>query len=151
MELLNRKQYYKIWASDHSGLCVFCEVEQIVLQEFKYWKWVAAIAPYWKYQTMLYPKRHISTIDEMSDKEWEEFKKIQSSIIEVYRSKNPDIGGDIVVFWRDRLNIIDPILNSTYHKHLHVHFLYDLGFMFDPIADPEAHLWDVDIFKESVQ
>lgn len=47
--LLTREEYEKFLAQLPKGYCPFCDKDkhQIVLEEYKNWIWIAALAPYW--------------------------------------------------------------------------------------------------------
>ena len=157
MKLITREQYYATRkTANKDGLCEFCNKEQIILHETNYWLWIAGLAPYWKYHTMLLPKRHIVEIHEINNKEWGELKSLEKSIIRLYKSseiinqKNNLPLENVLVFFRQRLNLHNPVLNSRNLDHLHIHFTFDLDHFLDPISHSDAHEWDIEIFKNKL-
>ena len=50
------------------GYCPFCDIynKQIVLKETKGWQLIANIAPYWKYHTIIVPRRHIVDLPDIT-------------------------------------------------------------------------------------
>lgn len=130
-------------------------MEQVVLHKGKKWNWVAALAPYWKYHTMLVPNRHISKISEINAIEWKEFLELHDKIIELY--KESDIRFDdstqmqnILVFWRQRYQLYNSVLGTNNVSHLHIHFASDREHFLDPISDDNATSWDIDVFKDKI-
>jgi diadenosine tetraphosphate (Ap4A) HIT family hydrolase len=78
MKILSRQEYYEERKKSTSPECVLCHQKQLVLGETKYWRWIAARAPYWKYHTMIVPKRHFVELYEINDEEWNELKKLMN-------------------------------------------------------------------------
>lgn len=86
MKLLSRDEYYQQRRTKAGqNKCVLCYEPQVVLGETEHWTWVAALAPYWQYHTMILPKRHIKEMNQLSDTEWSEFKNIEKAATNIYK------------------------------------------------------------------
>ncbi len=83
-----RKAYYAFAKKLPKDICLFCEYEsfQVVIREWKHWVLIQDIAPYFHWQSILIPKRHICSLDDFRPGEKREFWKAGSEIIEAYRS-----------------------------------------------------------------
>ena len=66
--MLSREEYEKWYKKIPANECTFCNWQkyQIVLKEFDNWIWIACNAPYWRYHTMILPKRHFVKYSDMS-------------------------------------------------------------------------------------
>ncbi len=155
-KLLTRKTYEKFLADLPKERCPFCDYRkyQIVLREGKNWVWVAALAPYWRYHTMLIPKRHFRYFWDMKEAEIKELTKLTRVIIQFYREKklhrrDKSLIKQYVFFWRLRDNLYDPISKNIRYDHFHIHIAPDKDHSWEPIIDPKAHLWDVNEFRKS--
>ena len=152
MKLMTR-QDYEVWiAAIPDNECVFClpdQYPQIVLKETANWYWIVALAPYWKYHTMIIPKRHYSDIHELPDKELIE-------MIELYKYAHHkllktdlryDDGTPVyqyIYFWRVR----DRTKNKgNIHKpsHFHLHLTPDRDGLLDPAMDLKANQMMIDM------
>jgi len=149
-KLLSRKQYDKFMKTLPVGYCTFCNWKdyQIVLHEGYQWIWIANFAPYWKYHTMLVPKRHFEEFGEMTNSEAVEFKQLLKLAMDRYESKtlygeNGDEIKNYVYFWRRRGNHFDSISGTQRPSHFHVHFVPDKEHLWDPIVSNKAHEWNI--------
>ena len=156
MNLLSRSEYYADRKNLDPAVCVLCNSEQIVLASGKHWDWVAAKAPYWKYHTMLVPKRHITMIGEINPEEWEEFIDLHNKITYIYDNssltmENGEPLQNVLIFWRKRHILFNKTLQANNVDHLHIHFACDREHFLDPISDEHAALWDVNIFRDKIK
>jgi diadenosine tetraphosphate (Ap4A) HIT family hydrolase len=157
MRLISRNEYYKNRQEvSNKENCALCDNKQIVLGSSTSWTWIASSAPYWKYHTMIVPKRHIVEIFEINDKEWSELKQLEKLIVRKYKqikALNPATNTpfeNVLVFFRQRLNLHNPVLNAKNLDHLHLHFTFDKDHFLDPISDNDAHTWDIGVFNNSL-
>lgn len=150
MKLLTREEYDS-WVKTIKT-CTFCEWNkyQVVLKEFKYWVWIASIAPYWKYHTMIIPKRHFEKYSEINHKEAKELVKAinygEDKILNsnLYRTDGSKIE-KVVYFWRYRKNRYDPVSGNMRPSHFHLHLIPDRDHLWDPVVDPNAKDWDINL------
>lgn len=150
IKLMDRKSYDKWVAGMKPGECTFCDWKhnQIVLKEGWRWMWIANIAPYWYWHTMLVPKRHITKMEEINDYEWMELKEMHTYAMNKYRNaKLTRIdGSDVdryVFFWRQRDNPIDPQTGAFKPNHFHIHMAPDKDRLWDSILDKDAYKLDI--------
>ncbi len=149
--LLSREDYDKNFApSIPTNVCSFCEWEkyQIVLKEFSYWLWIANLAPYWWWHTMIIPKRHFVEFDEQSYKENAELLDVLSYVkrkmldAELMRPDGTKVK-KIVHFWRFRADRFDPISKNIRPDHFHIHITPDKDHLWDSTLDSDAFRCDV--------
>jgi diadenosine tetraphosphate (Ap4A) HIT family hydrolase len=155
-KLLSRSEYYARRTELDPKICMLCSGEQVVLQDMNNWTWVAALAPYWKFHTMLVPKRHISRIKELNVDEWHEFLMLQERIVEIYRDSGLKFTDgtkleNVLIFWRHRYQLYNPKLKANNVDHLHVHFACDREHFLDPISDEDASAWEIKTFLGKLQ
>jgi hypothetical protein len=108
VELITRAEY-KVWLSQLGPKeCPFCKWRQYqhLLYEGNYWLWVSCRAPYWKYHTMLIPKRHFRRLDQMTVVETGELIQTYGIALKKLRRSRLEIDGQRVnqflFFWRLR-------------------------------------------------
>lgn len=152
IRLLKRQEWYEIRKNTPEGSCNLCDGQQIVLGESTHWVWVAALAPYWKHHTMLIPRRHITEVSQLTSHEWQDFCEQERKVVNIYKSfVKVDASGqdlnNVLIFWRHRNDMINPILNMNELDHLHIHFTYDRNHFLDPISDQDAASWDTHEFQ----
>lgn len=141
-KLLTRKQYDKYFKKIPDNVCTFCQWEkhQIILKEFEHWLWIANLAPYWRWHTMLIPKRHFVEYHEMTFLEAGELttailyanKRMLDAKLE---REDGTLVEKIVHFWRYRANRFDPQSGTVRPNHFHLHITPDKDHLWDPILD----------------
>lgn len=144
-KLLTRGEYEEWIRGMEPNYCAFCDWQknQLLLVEGRAWLWIASRAPYWRYHTMLIPKRHIVEFNELTVIEMGEFVEMYESAVATLRSAdlhNPD-GSPIkkyIFFWRLRDDPVDHLSGNLRPGHLHVHVTPDRDHLFDPLLDEEA-------------
>ena len=142
-KMLSRKEYEK-WFNAYKGDCMLCDLDkQFILREYKHWLWIVNIAPYWRYHTMVIPRRHILHLSEIRLSEWTEFRIIYEDVIGAYREakfKHAN-GTDIVkylIMIRARDYNLDHSQDIKRPDHLHIHFLPDAIGKLDPLLEEQA-------------
>jgi diadenosine tetraphosphate (Ap4A) HIT family hydrolase len=149
--LLTREEYDKIFIpSIPKNVCTFCHWEkyQIILKEFQHWVWIANLAPYWWWHTMVISKRHFVEFDEQTYKENAELLDVLSHVkrkmldAKLKRADGSDVK-KIIHFWRFRANRFDPISGTVRPDHFHIHIVPDKDHLWDPILDEDAHKCDI--------
>jgi diadenosine tetraphosphate (Ap4A) HIT family hydrolase len=153
-KLMTRKEYDTWYKTIPENACTFCDWQkyQIVLKEFEHWVWIANIAPYWKWHTMIIPKRHFEKYSDMTFMEAGELvsvidygeKKLLSS--NLLRSDGSKVE-KVVYFWRFRFNRFDEKSGTIRPAHFHIHLCPDKDHLWDPIIDEDAHLIDLEKLK----
>lgn len=151
-QLLSRDEYYAKRGDIPADVCVLCSMEQVVIATAKHWDWVAALAPYWKYQTMLVPKRHIAKVSDLSAEEMGEFLELHDQIVASYRDaeitfKDGTKLQNVLIFWRHRYTLYNDAINANNIDHLHIHFACDREHFLDPITEADAASWNPKIFE----
>jgi len=150
-KLLSREEYDKKFIPNiPKDVCTFCEWDkyQLVLKEFDHWVWIANIAPYWRWHTMVIPKRHFVEFDEQSYKENGELLDVLAHVkrkmidAKLQRSDGSEVK-KIVHFWRFRADRYDPISGTVRPDHFHLHITPDKDHLWDPILDADAHTCDI--------
>lgn len=149
-KLLSRKQYDKWLRKLPEGICTFCDFKkyQIILKEFDYWVWIANLAPYWYWHTMIVPKRHFVEFDEMTFRESGELPEVlahtKAKFLQSKVTRNDGVRVEkFVYFWRLRINRFDPISGTTRPNHFHLHLAPDKDHLWDEILDNDAYTCDV--------
>lgn len=153
-KLLSREEYETWLKSMPKDYCAFCDwpKNQIVLREGRNWVWIANIAPYWRYHTMLITKRHIKEMTEMSLSEMGELAEMYNHIINKFRKcqlKRTD-GSEVkkyVFFWRLRDDLYDPVSGNLRPDHFHIHLAPDKDHLWDPVIEKDAHQIDIELLK----
>lgn len=148
-KLLSRGREYNTWKSKlPKGVCTFCEWRkyQIPLKEFDNWVWVANIAPYWHWHTMLVSKRHLVEFGEINIEEMGELVKALKYVQNKYnkahlKDKNGKSIENFVYFWRFRKQLV--IDGEIKCLHFHLHFAPQIEHSWDPTLEKDAHLCDV--------
>lgn len=150
LKLLTRQKYEKFLRNFPKGHCSFCDYKkyQIILREWENWIWVVNIAPYWRYHTLLVPKRHFKEFEEITEKEMGEFKIMLNWAVKKYRDKKlfREDGSPIkkyIFFWRLRDDPLDMVSGNIRPDHFHFHIAPDRDHLWDPIVEHNAYLWDV--------
>jgi len=143
MKLLSRTEYDAWMKTLDPEVCLFCDWRntQIILKEFEHWVWIANLAPYWKWHTLIIPKRHIIEFDEQTYKESAEL----ISVLAHAKKKLLDQTEieKIVFFWRFRKNRVDAVSKTVRPNHFHVHITRDIDHRWDSTIEPDAHLVDI--------
>lgn len=153
-KLLTRPEYDQFMREIPENKCTFCEWAkyQVVLKEFEHWVWICNIAPYWKYHTMIIPKRHFEKYSDMTPAEAGELVKVldygEKKIIDsnLLRSDGTLIE-KVVYFWRFRFNRFDPISGTVRPAHFHIHLCGDKDHLWDRVLDSDATEWDFNCLK----
>ena len=152
--LMTRDQYDRWLKELPPNVCTFCDWKkhQIILREFEYWVWVASIAPYWKYHTMILSKRHFEKFGDMTFKEAGELPGVidygEKRILESkLKREDGTLIEKVVYFWRYRFNRFDSITGTIKPAHFHLHLTPDRDHLWDPVIDLEADKWDIEILK----
>jgi UDPglucose--hexose-1-phosphate uridylyltransferase len=117
-ELKSSKEYL-----DKNGKCLFCEIieaekkdaKRIIYENETFIAFVPYYARY-SYEVNLYPKRHFSKIDEMSEKEIEQFADILRVILCKYDNLYGMVLPNIMMFHNSPVNGLDH--SEYYHFHL---------------------------------
>ncbi|MDP3953266.1 MAG: HIT domain-containing protein [bacterium] len=130
-KLISRKEYEDLVANLPEGYCPFCKVEnQIVLGDSEYWVWIAALSPYWRYHTLLVPRRHMLDISDISADEFKDLKKLYGEIVKhllTLNLKHEDgkTLNQFIFMIRTREKEFQD--DSAYYKpdHLHIHISPD--------------------------
>jgi diadenosine tetraphosphate (Ap4A) HIT family hydrolase len=153
--ILTREQY-DLWIETlPKGWCTFCKydepigvpkVKQKVLKRFDNWVWIANIAPYWYWQTMISPKRHFIEEQDMSVEEMGEKIKASKYVESRYlkaklRDKNDKLIENFVYFWRFRRK--DRVGGESKVGHFHLHFAPQIEHSWDPTLEADAYKCDV--------
>ncbi len=88
LKAMAREKYEEFVKTIPAGMCLFCEYEkyQIIIKEWKYWFWIQPISSYFKYHTMLCPKRHVRYLCKLSEEEKNEFWRADNFINKKYES-----------------------------------------------------------------
>jgi diadenosine tetraphosphate (Ap4A) HIT family hydrolase len=147
-KLLSRNEYDEWIEGIPKGACTFCQWQeyQIPLKEFDNWVWIANIAPYWHWHTMIFPKRHFVRLEEMNLEETGELMKALKYAEDKYRqanlrTKDGQLIKNYVYFWRFRTR--DRVGNERKCAHFHLHFAPQIEHSWDPTLEKDAHLCDV--------
>lgn len=153
-QLMDRKEYDRWLEKLPKGVCTFCEWEkyQILLKEFKHWVWIANIAPYWKYHTMIISKRHFEKYAAMTPSEAEELGRVidygGKKIIDSKLCRDDgSLIEKVVYFWRFRVNNFDMVSGTVRPTHFHVHLVQDRDHLWDPIIKGSACDWEVNCLR----
>ncbi len=146
---MSRVEYDKWYKTQDPAVCGFCHLDrQIVLKEFDHWVWIANFAPYWRYHTMLLPRRHFVKFSDMTFAEAGELPKVvdygEKKMIDAKLLRTDGtLIQKMVYFWRYRFNRFDPISGTVRPDHFHIHLAPDKDHLWDPTLDKKAHLADV--------
>ena len=153
-KLLTRKQYDNWFKEIPENVCTFCDWEkyQIVLKEFEHWVWIANIAPYWKWHTMIISKRHFERYADMTFLEAAELTEVigygEKKMLDAKLVRNDgSLVEKIVYFWRYRFNRFDPISGTIRPAHFHIHLTPDKDHLWDPIIDKDAYKVKIEKLK----
>ncbi|HUB93608.1 MAG TPA: HIT family protein [Verrucomicrobiae bacterium] len=119
--------YGKIWTT--VGKCVFCDLrEKYIIHEENGVVLTVVLYAYIDGNVMIIPRRHIKSVKELTDSEWQTVRKfmyIAKKIVrKVYGHK------DIMYVIRDG----GASINSTVQDHLHVHCI--------PSDGPDLNVWN---------
>ncbi len=80
-KLISRTEYIDFIKTNTNSTCQFCDIKyQILLKEYKAFYWLVSISPYFKYHTILVPKRHFENYGEMNEIEMNELRNIYNDI-----------------------------------------------------------------------
>ncbi len=143
-KLLARKEYEEYVRGLPEGKCPFCDIsKQVLLGESQCWFWVANISPYWKYHTLLIPKRHESSMDNLTKEEFTDFqvfhKKVEAHMLGLGLTHHDGKSVDqFITMTRTRFGGVSG--GSTYYKpdHLHIHLVPDREGVSRFVLDEEA-------------
>jgi len=154
LKMLSREEYEKWYKKIPANECTFCNWQkyQIVLKEFDNWIWIACNAPYWRYHTMILPKRHFVKYSDMSFKEAAELVSIvdygeKKMLDSKLKRKDGTLIEKVIYFWRFRFNRFDPVSNNIRPDHWHLHLTPDRDHIFDPTLEKDACKVDISILK----
>jgi len=154
IKLLSRPDYEKWLKKLQPNECTFCKWKeyQIVLKEFEHWVWIANIAPYWNWHTMILSKRHFEKYGDMTFKEAGELTSVidygEKKILESkLKREDGTLIEKVVYFWRYRFNRFDPISGTVRMAHFHLHLCGDRDHLWDRVVNPEAHKCDISKLK----
>ncbi len=148
LDLLSRGEYEEWLREIPQGECPFCEWKkyQYVLHESRYWLWIACRSPYWKYHTLLIPKRHFTELNQITVVEMGEFIETYTTATNKFRRLNIVIDGlpvdRLLFFWRLRDSLHEEGSNTTRIGHFHVHLTPDRAGLIDPAIEENACDWD---------
>ena len=148
--LMSRPEYDQWIKNLPAGVCTFCEWDkyQIVLKEFEHWLWIANLAPYWWWHTMIIPKRHFVEYEEQTFKEAAEFLDAftyaKRKLLDAGLTRSDGVKVEkIVSFWRFRANRFDPISQTVRPDHFHVSISPDKDHLWDSTLDDDAYKCDI--------
>jgi hypothetical protein len=150
---MTRSQYDKWLKKLDPHVCTFCDPKkQIILKEFEFWYWVANLAPYWKYHTMIVPKRHFEKYSDMTMQEAGELVKVidygEKKIIDARIERDDgSLVKKVVYFWRFRLDRLDKVSGTVRPNHFHLHLAPDKDHLWDSILDDKATENDLELLK----
>ncbi len=144
-KLLTRKEYSEVISKFSKNYCAFCDknFKQIEVRQTKEWNLVFNIAPYWLYHLIIYPKRHIEKMSEISAEDFEQIKFLYDQALGLYKDnkiKHKNTGKLIdqyVLIFRYREST-ENNFKSYKVRHLHIHISPDCEDSFDPILDKDA-------------
>ena len=149
MKLLTRKQYYEYIRNLKVNECLFCNYKkyQIVIAESEYWVWIFSRSPYWKWHTMFIPKRHLFSIDKITQKEFLDLAVLKKNAEKRYRKvvKEWEDGEPLSMFfyfWREREGGYDTTHKVQKQEHLHLHMAPERDGTMEKIVDPNATSFD---------
>ncbi|SMQ72342.1 Diadenosine tetraphosphate (Ap4A) hydrolase [Plantibacter sp. VKM Ac-1784] len=141
-----RAQYDEWLKSLPEELCTFCEWQdyQIVLASTNHWLWILNRSPYWKYHTMLIPRRHVVEMSDLSVVETGELFTIYAIAVDALRNFQSNLPegertGKYIFFWRFRSEVDAEVSDQRKLSHFHLHLAPDRERMFDPLLDKDAH------------
>lgn len=149
--LMTRPEYDEFMKTLSADKCTFCEWEkyQVILKEFENWVWIANLAPYWKYHTMIMPKRHFEKYSDMTFLEAGELVKVidygEKRILDAkFERDDGSLVEKVVYFWRYRFNRFDSISGTVRPSHFHLHLCADKDHRWDSTLDDNAIDWDIE-------
>jgi diadenosine tetraphosphate (Ap4A) HIT family hydrolase len=152
-KLFSRREYNDWLRTLPKEYCAFCDWKshQILLHEGRYWLWIMNLAPYWRYHTLLIPKRHVREFSELDVPEVGELVEVYSHAVSRFRRARLSRSDDSIVekfvfFWRLRDNPMDFASGNQRPDHFHIHFVPDRDQLFDPVLDDDAVSVDIDSF-----
>lgn len=148
--LLSRSEYEQWLKQLPSNYCAFCQWEpnQYVLKEGVHWLWIANLAPYWRYHTMLVPKRHVIRLTDLTVTETGEmYEMLEMSVDKLRAAQLRNVDGTpikkFIFFWRLRDDTFDYLSGNIRPDHLHLHVTPDRDHLFDPVLDGQAYQADL--------
>src|ERR1700744_836704 len=119
--------YGKIWTT--VGKCVFCDLrDKYIVHEENGVVLTVALFAYIDGNVMIIPRRHVKSVKELTDSEWETVRKFMYIAKKIIR-KSYDLK-DIQYVIRDG----GAAVNSTVQDHLHVHCI--------PSDAPDLTVWN---------
>jgi len=142
-KLMTREQYNE-YIKNYAG-CAFChyDEDQIILKEFEHWVWIANIAPYVPYHTLIIPKRHFTEFEDQTFKEAGELL----SVLHFAKKKLLDLKevDRVVHFWRFRDE--NAPVEALKIPHFHLNLMPDKEGSWNPILNPEAYKTDIGVLR----
>lgn len=125
--------------ANSNGDCLLCDAsQQIVIQEFDKFLWISSISPYWKFNTMVIPKRHVEQFHQFTTEELTDLQEITEYVTEQYirldyhRGDEHPAHDNVIFFWRFR----DPARNVKKTAHLHLYVVPNPDQIFGPVGCP---------------
>lgn len=119
--------YGKIWTT--VGKCVFCDLrEKYIVHEENGVVMTVALYAYIDGNVMIIPRRHIKSVKELTDSEWQTVRKFMYIAKKLIRKVHGH--KDIMYVIRDGGTNV----NSTVQDHLHVHCI--------PSDAPDLSVWN---------
>lgn len=120
-------EYGKIWTS--VGKCVFCDLrEKYIVHEENGMVLTVALFAYIDGNLMIVPRRHVKSIKELTDEEWETARKLMYIAKKIIRKAHGIKGLQYLI----RDGGIEA--QSTVQDHLHIHCI--------PFDAPDLSVWN---------
>lgn len=136
----SREEYRKILTALPAGYCPFCDWSetQDVLREFDQWVWIVNKSAYWRYHTLIIPKRHFSSFFDSNPSEVAEYHRVGRYVTRMYQ--NSHLEQALLSHSRER--------HTTGGRlaHFHQHFAPESEGMLAPTLVPDANHWDSSVF-----
>lgn len=129
---------------NQNNICGFCSIQGgLMIEEYQHWVWIYCQFPYWKFNTLLIPKRHILKFYDLNTDELQELATTLKDIECAYNDfnlvgKKSEYGQHLIMFWRSRFSTPDTFTLS----HLHLHICTEKEGAWDNILDKNA--WDIE-------
>lgn len=153
-DMMTRDEYSEWFKTVPETECTFCHPDkhpQIILKDDKNWQWIVALAPYWKYHTMLIPKKHYEDVTDIPPDEMSELVQLYAYARDKFLNASLTYDDGVPIYqynfmWRIRTDKMAEIEGFHKPKHLHLHLVPDREYMFAPIMDKRAKDFDYTIF-----
>jgi galactose-1-phosphate uridylyltransferase len=144
-KLMTREEYNKWIGSLPNGYCPFCDWEkvQLVMKIYPNWVWAESNSPIWRYQTMIFPKRHVEDIINLTVTEISEMFEIYKEVVDEYRKhqlvdKDGNIYNKYEFLWRMRDDRYDPKMGIVKVAHFHFNMYPFREHHTDPAIEKDA-------------